>query len=65
MNKWKNEVKHMNDGTSKTLTIDPAFAAEFHIEEALINFHELRLEKSDAIWKFEDHQNQRASSVER
>jgi hypothetical protein len=38
VNEWKNDVKHMNDGTSRT-TIDPAFVAEHHIEQALINFY--------------------------
>jgi hypothetical protein len=57
VNQWKNEVKHMNDGTTRTLKIDPVFAAEHHIEHALINFYKLRLRKSAAIWKFEDHQN--------
>ena len=32
VNEWKNEIKHMNDRSSHTLTIDPAFAAEHHIE---------------------------------
>jgi hypothetical protein len=57
MNEWKNEVKHMDDGTSPTIQIDPAFAAEHHIEQALINFYKLKLRKSAAVWKFEDHQN--------
>jgi hypothetical protein len=56
-NEWKNDVKHMNDGTSPTITIDPAFAAEHHIEQALINFYKLNLRKSAAVWRFEDHQN--------
>lgn len=56
---WKNEVKHMKDGTSHTLAIDPVFAASFHIEHALINFYKLGLQKSAAIWRFEDHQNRR------
>jgi hypothetical protein len=54
VNEWKNEVKHMNDGTSRTLEIDPAFAAEHHIEQALINFYKLGLQKSASIWKFEE-----------
>ena len=28
VNEWKNDVKHMDDGTSPTITINPAFAAE-------------------------------------
>ena len=59
VNEWKNEVKHMDDGTSHTLKIDPAFAADYHIEQALINFYELRLQKSPAIWKFEERPNRR------
>lgn len=59
VNEWKNEVKHMSDGTSRTLTIDPPLSAEHHIEEALINFYKLGLRKSAAVWKFEDHQNRR------
>jgi hypothetical protein len=59
VNEWKNAVKHMDDGTSPTLTIDPTFVAEHHIEEALINFYKLKLQKSAAVWKFEDHQNHR------
>jgi hypothetical protein len=57
---WKNEVKHMDDGTSPNLTIDPEFAAQHCIEQALINFYNMRLQKTAAIWKFEDHQNRRA-----
>jgi hypothetical protein len=56
VNEWKNEVKHMDDGSSLTLKIDPAFAAEYHIEQALINFYKLGLHKSAAIWKFEERQ---------
>jgi len=57
VNEWKNDVKHMNDGASPTIRIDPAFAAEHHIEQALINFYKLNLRKSAAVWRFEDHQN--------
>lgn len=60
VNEWKNQVKHMNDGACRTLTIDPAFAAEHHIEQALVNFYKLNLQKSAAVWKFEDHQNRKA-----
>jgi hypothetical protein len=60
VNEWKNEVKHMDDGARQTLTIDPQFAAEHHIEQALINFYKLQLRKSAAVWKFEDHQNHQA-----
>jgi len=63
VNEWKNEVKHMNDDTSPTLKIDPVFAAEYHIEQALINFYKLGLQKSAAIWKFEEHQNQRLNRI--
>ncbi len=59
VNEWKNEVKHMNDSTSRTVTIDPAFAAEHHIEQALVNFYKLSLRKSPAIWKFEEYQNRK------
>ena len=59
VNEWKNEVKHMNDGACRTVTIDPAFAAEHHIEQALVNFYKLELQKSTAVWKFEDHQNRK------
>jgi hypothetical protein len=59
INEWKNEVKHMADGTNKTMSIDPAFAAEFHIEQALINFYNFGLQKSPAVWKFEDHKTRR------
>jgi hypothetical protein len=58
VNEWKNNVKHMNDGTSPTIRIDPAFAAEHHIEQALVNFYKLNLRKSAAVWRFEDYQNQ-------
>jgi hypothetical protein len=60
VNEWKNEVKHMNDSASRTLIINPEFAAEHHIEQALINFYKLPLQKSAAVWKFEDYQNDRA-----
>lgn len=59
VNEWKNEVKHMNDGACRTVTIDPAFAAEHHIEQALVNFYKLNLQKSATVWKFEDHQNRK------
>jgi hypothetical protein len=51
---WQNEVKHMNDRRPGTITIDPAFAAEHHIEQAMINFYKLKLPKSAAIWRFEE-----------
>ncbi|MFY9836255.1 MAG: hypothetical protein WAK55_07245 [Xanthobacteraceae bacterium] len=57
VNEWKNEVKHMNDPACGAVKIDPAFAAEHHIEQALVNFYKLNLPKSAAIWKFEDHLN--------
>ena len=56
VNEWKNEVKHMDDSASPTLNIDPAFAAKHHIEQALNNFYKLGLQKSAAIWKFEERQ---------
>jgi hypothetical protein len=57
VNEWKNDVKHMNDGASPKIRIDPVFAAEHHIELALINFYRLNLRKSAAVWRFEDYQN--------
>ncbi len=63
VNDWKNDVKHMNDGASPTIRIDPAFAAEHHIEQALINFYKLNLRKSAAVWKFEDHQNHKLRAM--
>ena len=56
VNEWKNAVKHMDDGTPRTITIDPSFAAEHHIEQALINFYKLNLRKSDPVWRFEARQ---------
>lgn len=56
INEWKNEIKHMNDRSKETISIDPEFAASFHIELALVNFYKLRLRKSSAVWKFEDHE---------
>ena len=47
VNKWKNELKHMNDRACRTVTIDPAFVAEHHIELALINF--------DFRWPVQDY----------
>jgi hypothetical protein len=63
VNEWKNDVKHMSDGTSPTILIDPAFAAEHHIEQALVDFYKLNLRKSDAIWKFETHQNRKLDAL--
>lgn len=57
INEWKNEVKHMDDPPGEMVKIDPAFAAEHHIEQALVNFYKLNLTKSTAIWKFEDRRN--------
>jgi hypothetical protein len=59
VNKWKNELKHMDDGTCPTVTLDPEFLAGHHIEQALTNFYKLKLPKSAAVWKFEDHQNRK------
>jgi len=59
VNKWKNEIKHMNDGSCRTVTMDPEFMAERHIEHALVNFHKLKLQKSAAIRKFEAHQSRK------
>jgi hypothetical protein len=55
--KWKNEVKHMRDGTASILHIDEVFAADHHIEQALVNFYKLGLKKSPAIWRYEDFKN--------
>jgi hypothetical protein len=61
VNEWKNELKHMDDPAGRTVVIDPAFAAEWHIEQALINFYKLEktasVRKTASVWKFEDHQN--------
>ena len=59
VNEWKNEVKHMDDSASGTVMIDAAFAAEHHIEQALINFYKLKLQKTASVWKFEDRQNRK------
>jgi len=59
INEWKNAVKHMDDGTSQTITIDPRFVAKYHIEKALNNLYKLNLRKSAAVWRFEDHQNRK------
>ncbi len=63
VNEWKNNVKHMNDSASPRIRIDPAFAAEHHIEQALINFYKLNLRKSAAVWRFEDHQNRKVRAM--
>ena len=63
VNEWKNGVKHMDDGTSQTIEIDPAFAAEQHIEHALRNFYKLKLRKSPAVWKFEDSRNEEIQAL--
>jgi hypothetical protein len=65
VNEWRNEVKHMDDGTSPTMLIDPAFAAEHHIEQALVNFCKLQLRKSDAVGRFETHQNRKLDRLKR
>jgi hypothetical protein len=63
VNEWKNDVKHMNDGASLTIMIDPAFAVEHHIEQALIDFYKLNLRKTAAVWRFEDHQNREVRAM--
>lgn len=63
VSEWKNDVKHMDDGTSRTVKIDPAFAAEHHIEQALINLYKFNLRKSAAVWKFEDYQNNKVRAT--
>jgi hypothetical protein len=62
VNKWKNEVKHMNNGFP-TLVIDEAPIAEWHIEEALVNYYKLNLTKTAAIWNFEGYQNERIDKL--
>jgi len=64
VNEWKNEIKHMNFGESFVSIDDPLFSARHHIEQALVNFYKLRLDKSSAIWRFEDHQNCQTGSTE-
>ena len=59
VNEWKNEIKHMNSSDCARLRIVPVFAAEHHIEHALVDFYKLHLDKSTAIWKFEDHQSRK------
>jgi hypothetical protein len=59
--KWKNEVKHMGSRTASSLHIDEVFAADYHIEQALINFYRLGLQKSPAIWRYEDFKNASAN----
>ena len=59
VNEWKNEIKHLDDGASDKLMIDPAFAAEHHIEHALIDFYKLGLRESPAIRRFELRQSRR------
>jgi hypothetical protein len=63
VNELKNRIKHMDNRGDATVTIDPMLEAEFYIEHALINFYKLNLPKSSAIWKFEDHQNRKYSSI--
>jgi len=58
INEWKNEIKHMDDGTDATIAIDPPTAAAFHINQALVNFYKLGLAKSQTLRQFEDFQNQ-------
>ena len=45
VNEWRNEVKHMSGGASRSWAIDPEFAAKHHIEQALVNFYKLGLQK--------------------
>jgi hypothetical protein len=65
VNEWKNEIKHMSDGTSRTVTIDSAFATRHHIDHALINLHKLGLQRSAAIWKLEDYENSEVAPISR
>jgi hypothetical protein len=57
VNKWTTKIKHMDDGTNRTLAIDPLAIAEFHISEALNSYYKLKLQKSSSVWRFEDYQN--------
>jgi hypothetical protein len=50
-------------GVDQELPLKPAFAAEHHIEKALANFHKLKLRKSAAVSKFEDHQNRKLDDL--
>lgn len=56
VNEWKNAVKHIEIGTSPTIVINPAFAAEYQIGLALNNFRELKLPRSAAVVKLWDYQ---------
>jgi hypothetical protein len=62
---WKNEIKHMRNRRRRTIRIDPEFVAEHYIERALVNFDKLKLRKSAAIRKFEDHQARKSARLER
>ncbi len=62
VNEWKNEVKHMDNGKPDWLSIDPAFAAEHHIDQALVNYGKLGLWKSPTIRRFEEYQDKHRTS---
>ena len=58
VNRWKNEIKHMKNGVL-TLTIDESWIAEWHIDEALVNYYYLKLPKSASIRRYDDDQARR------
>jgi len=63
VNNWKNEIKHMRNRRRRTIKIDREFVAEHYIKRALMNFNKLKLRKSAAIRKFEDHQARRVRGL--
>jgi hypothetical protein len=56
MSGTKNAIKHMNDG-ERCFTVDPISEAEWSIEQAIVSFERLGLEKTATLWKFQDCRN--------
>lgn len=53
----KNAIKHYDPGQPDEISIDAAFEAARWVEQALINFEKLKLQKSAFYWRFIEYRN--------
>jgi hypothetical protein len=57
VNGSRNAIKHMDQDGVVTVAFDPIAEAEWYIDNALISFEKLRLTKTPAAWRYQDHRN--------
>ena len=57
VNGAKNAVKHMDDDSVSTVTVDAHWEAQWYIESALNGFEKLGLKRTPTIWRYLDYYN--------